>query len=124
MPISDMPVVAAGEASGLTAKVQAYIETARVRAADGITVAELVELILSAMRIAIEAVDALSVSGAEKKRIVSDLAAMLFDEFADLCVPTFARPAWWLLRPAARSLCLSAAAGAVESLLPLVRGVR
>lgn len=124
MPISDMPLVAAGEGTTLTEKVAAYIETARVRAADGITVAELVELILSAMRIAIDAVDALNVSGAEKKRIVTDLAAMLFDEFADLCVPALARPAWWLLRPAARSLCLAAAAGAVEALLPLIRGDR
>lgn len=122
MPISDMPVHDAENASGLAAKVSAYIHTARRRVADGVTVAELAELTLSAMRVGIAAVDELSIAGAEKKRIVVDLAATLFDEFADLCVPLVAKPVWFFVRPAVRSLVLSIAGGAVESLLPIVRG--
>ena len=53
MPISDMPVHDAENASGLAAKVSAYIHTARRRVADGVTVAELAELTLSAMRVGI-----------------------------------------------------------------------
>lgn len=122
MPISDSPLIAADEAQTLATKVQAYIAAARIRVSDGVTVAELCELILSAMRVAITAVDTLQMAGTEKKKIVVDLAAMLFDEFADLCIPLAAKPFWFFLRPAARSLCLTLAGGAVESLLPIVRG--
>jgi hypothetical protein len=78
-------------------------------------------LIVAAMRLAIAAVDELELAGDQKKQIVADLAATLFDEFGDLVVPVVLRPAWWLIKPTLRSLIRTAAAGAVDALLPLVR---
>lgn len=124
MPVSDTPVLAAEEASTLNQKVSAYISAAKLRASDGLTIAEVCELTVSAMRIAIGAVDALNVSGSEKKTIVLDLVRVLFEEFADLVIPLPLKPIWWLVRPAFKSLSLSLASGAIEALLPIVRGIK
>jgi hypothetical protein len=122
MPISDLPVIVADDSDGLASKVEAYLEVAKQRASDGISLSEFSELTLSGLRVGIAAIDTLQVAGSEKKKIVVDIAGTIFDSLADLCIPAVARPVWWLVRPAARSLVLSLAAGAVESLLPLVRG--
>jgi hypothetical protein len=47
--------------------------------------------------------------------------AMLFDALADKAVPTMAWPIWLVVRGSVRSLVLMAAAGAIESMLPLIR---
>jgi hypothetical protein len=124
MSISDTPIIAADEAATLNQKVAAYVSAAKLRAADGLTIPEVCELIVSAMRIAIEAVDKLSVEGSEKKTIVLDLVSVLFEEFVDLAIPLPLKPVWWLVRPAFKSLSLSLAGGAIEALLPIVRGIK
>jgi hypothetical protein len=116
-----MPIAVAQEATGLNAQLAAYLEVARQKAGDGLTVAELTELVLGAIRLSIAAVDTLSAPGADKKATVVEMAAAVFDQFADLAIPLALRPVWWLLKPAVRSLVCSLAAGAVEVLLPLVR---
>jgi hypothetical protein len=40
---------------------------------------------------------------------------------ADSCVPFAAKPIWWVIRPAVRTLVLSAAGGALEQILKLTR---
>ena len=124
MPISDTPVLAAEEATTLNEKVAAYLSAAKLRAADGLTISEVCELTVSAMRIAIEAVDTLTVEGSEKRVIVLDLVAVIFENFADLVIPLPLKPVWWLVRPAFKSLSLSLASGAIEALLPIVRGIK
>ena len=119
--ISSKPLMIASQKINLHDKVTAYIAQARLAAADGLTIAELAELIVAAMRLAIAAVDHLELAGETKRQIVADLAATLFDEFADLLVPTVLRPMWWLVKPTLRTFVHSAAAGAVDALLPLVR---
>lgn len=121
MTISSQPLLVARDRLALSDKVTAYISQARRVTADGITFGELVELIVAAMRLAIAAVDELGLAGEQKKAIVVDLAATLFDEFADLAVPLPLKPIWWMVKPAARALCQTLAAGAVEALIPLVR---
>ena len=63
--------------------------------------------------------DLLESAGAEDADMI--IAVTLFDEFGDLVVPVVLRPAWWLIKPTLRSLIRTAAAGAVDALLPLVR---
>lgn len=119
--ISTEPLAIASEKSGLHARVTAYIAAIRERVADGLTVAELVELTIGAMRLAIAALDELDMAGDAKKQMVADLAATLFDEFGSLLLPSMLRPVWWIVAPTLRAFVIAAAAGAVDGLLPLVR---
>lgn len=119
--IHDAPVFAATGLPDVTAKVRAFIATAKASAADGLTVAEFGELTVALLRVAMAAVDSLPDSGEAKKAWVLEAVGVLFDQLADKCVPTLAYPAWVLLRPAVRSLVLMAAGGVIEAMLPLVR---
>jgi hypothetical protein len=122
--IADQPASAADSVVGVGEKVKAFISQARSAAADGLTIAEFAELATALMRVAIAAFDSVGVAGREKKAWVLQAVALLFDEVADRMIPTVAWPVWVILRPAARSLLLHVAAGAIESLLPLVRLAR
>jgi len=53
---------------------------------------------------------------------VMEAAAALFDELADKAIPTVLWPFWVLARPSVRSLVLALASGAVEQILPMLRG--
>lgn len=122
MPISEAPLKAAGDLLTLDEQLRAFLAVARLKAADGITLAELAELGLAAMRVAIAAVDALAMPGAEKRTIVLSAVGVVFDALAGaVVVPPLMVPLWIVARPAIRSLALTLAAGALESLLPLVR---
>ncbi len=116
------PIAAASPFQSIAQKVSAYLDAAQSAAADGLTWREFGELLLGILRISIETLDATStLSGPEKKELVLEAAAALFDQLADRCVPLTAWPVWILVRPAIRSLVLAIAAGAVEQILPLVR---
>lgn len=119
--ISSAPSVAAGNLPTVREKILAFIATAKERAKDGVTVSEFAELTVALMRVVMAAVDAMPSSGAEKKAWVVEAVGMLFDDLAGLAVPVVLWPAWAIVRPAIRQLLLLAVAGAVESLLPLVR---
>lgn len=105
-----------------TDKIANYISAARLRASDGLTIAELATLTVDAMRLAIELLDHMQLPGTAKKHEVLRIVGFFFDEFADACIPAVAKPVWWVFRSAVRSLVMSLADGAVESILPLVRG--
>lgn len=120
--ISTTPTVATYSILAVAEKVQVYIASARIAAADGLTWTEFGELLVALLRLLIEALDAVSgMTGAEKKALVVDAAGRLFDALADKCVPLAAWPVWILVRPAIRSLVLALAAGAVEPILQLAR---
>lgn len=120
--ICDAPIAAAGNMAGIFDKVQAFIATAKSAAAGGITWAEFGELFIALMRLTISTLDTVtSISGPEKKAMVIEAVAMLFDAVADKAIPLPVYPLWLLVRSPVRSLLLAVAAGAVERLLPLVR---
>ena len=103
-------------------KVSAFLSVAAVAAENGITWSEFGELMVALLRLCVSVLDTTaSMTGPQKKELVLDAAAMLFDQLADKCVPVAAWPIWFLARPAIRSLVLALAAGAIEQLLPLVR---
>lgn len=103
-------------------KVIAFVTTAKVAAADGLTVAEFSELTVALLRVAVSTVDSLDAAGDKKKEWVLESVSALFDAVADKMIPTLAWPVWIILKPAARSLVLLAASGAIEAILPLLRG--
>ena len=117
------PATAASRYVEIASAVSAYISTARSMAADGITWTEFGELLVQLLRLAVRLADLLSVSGAEKKVIVMEAAAALFDALADRCVPLWVWPVWGLVRGPVRALVLALSSGAIEAILPLVRAV-
>lgn len=119
--ISSAPVQAANDLPSLAEKVRAFVATAKVKAVDGLTVAEFAELSVALLRVTIEAADRIPVDGAERKQFVLDAIGFLFDTLADKAVPTLAWPVWIIVRPAVRQLLLLIASGAIESMLPIVR---
>jgi hypothetical protein len=120
--ISTAPVAATSPILQIGDKVRAFIATAKVASAGGLTWREFGELLVALLRVLIESLDTVSgMTGPEKKAAVLEAAAMLFDALADKAVPPAAWPVWLLVRPAIRSLVLAIASGAVEPILQLVR---
>lgn len=106
----------------LTQVANQWAEECRVMASDGLTVSELATIIVTGLRHTIRAADAIPVDGEERKKWVLHYSGQLFDMFADLCIPVYAKPLWFFVRPSARTLAQSLASGAIESLLPIIRG--
>jgi len=119
--IGEAPLAAAANLDTLEQQVSSFCTVAKLKSADGLTLAEFSELTLSAIRLGIAAVDAVPADGAAKKALVLDVVGHVFDTFADRVIPFPLLPIWWVSKPAIRSIVLSLSSGAVESLLPLVR---
>ena len=101
--------------------ISEFIASARDKASDGLTWAEFGSIYIEFIRLQIFLFDGVvSMTGAEKKAAVLEGVASLFDALSPFLLP------WWL-RPASgalRSLVVALASGAIENLLPLVRGKR
>ena len=119
--ISSKPLSAARDIRSLGDQVKAFVITAREAAEGGLTVGEFAELAVALLRLVITTLDTIPAEGDQKKQWAVDAVAMLFDETADKVVPMIAWPIWMSVRPTVRQLVLLATAGAIESLLPLVR---
>lgn len=115
------PLAAASRFEDIASAVTAYIETAKSTAADGLTWTEFGHLLTGLLRLAVQLADMLNVPGSERKEIVLDAVAALFDAVADRCVPLVLWPFWALVRSPVRALVLALASGAIEVILPLVR---
>ena len=115
MPTLDREIV--------TTEISAFVERAIFVAGGGLTLAEFGRLAVDMMRLVMGLVDRMAATGADKKAIVLEAVGQLFDAVADKCVPILAYPLWVMFRPSIRALALSIAAGAIESLLPLVRAL-
>ena len=109
----------------LQAAVLGFISGARDKARGGLTVAEFGSLTVEVIRLAVAGLDTIStLDGPAKKAWAIACVGNLFDAVADACVPFAARPVWWIVRPAVRTLVLSAAGGSLEQILKLTREAR
>lgn len=123
--IADQPMLASTGQPGIVAKVHAFVRSAKALAADGLTWREFGELLVGLLKVTVAALDEVAgMTGEQKKALVMDAAAMLFDSVADKAVPAYVYPLWLIARPAVRSLVLALANGAVEIVLPMVRSAR
>jgi len=114
---------AAAEEKGLIDQVYAFIQTAKARAADGLTWGEFGELLLAMLRLVVPFLDNVkTMTGAEKKAFALDAVGRLFDAVADFAIPTTVYPLWILVRPAVRTLVLAIAGGVLEQYLSVFRG--
>lgn len=106
----------------LRSAVLGFIAGARAKAVGGLTVSEFGSLTVEVIRLAVAGLDTINtLDGAAKKTWALACVGNLFDAVADACVPFAARPIWWIVRPAVRTLVLSAAGGALEQILKLTR---
>lgn len=122
--ISEAPTSAALRFLDLRDQVSAFIATAKVASIGGLTWQEFGDLMLALLKLTTTTLDGVSsLSGSEKKELAIEAVAALFDSVADKAVPMAAWPLWLILRPAVRSLVLAIAAGAIEQILPLMRGI-
>lgn len=119
--IADAPLSAGSQFTDVVNAAKAYIRVATLATRDGLTWAEFGELLVGLLRLAVQAADVLDVPGEQKKAVVMEAAAALFDALADRAIPTVMWPVWMLIRSPVRSLVLALASGAVEQILPLVR---
>lgn len=108
----------------LQAAVSGFLAGAREKARGGLTVAEFGSLVVELLRLAVAGLDTIGgMDGPAKKAWALACVGTLFDTVADAAVPLPARPVWWIVRPAVRSLVLAAAGGALEQVLRLTRAV-
>lgn len=122
--ISEAPTSAALRFLELRDQVSAFIAAARVAAVDGLTWQEFGDLMLALLKLTTTTLDGMvNLKGPEKKELALEAVAALFDTVADKAVPLAAWPLWLLIKPAVRSLVLAIAAGALEQVLPLMRGL-
>jgi hypothetical protein len=122
MPVSDAPLAAASAFTDIGRQISAFLAVARIKAADGITWQEFGQLMVALMRLGVSTLDSvLTLTGAQKKVLVLEAVAVLFDTLAGRCVPIVTYPAFMAVRPALRALILAIASGAIEALIPLVR---
>ncbi|NQW46634.1 MAG: hypothetical protein HQ464_02580 [Planctomycetes bacterium] len=119
--IAAAPTAAASQFTDVISAARAYINSATGLAADGLTWVEVGELMMGFLRLTIQAAEVLNVPGEQKKAVVLEAAAWLFDAIADKAVPAMLWPVWMLARSPVRSLVLALASGAVEILVPMVR---
>lgn len=119
---SDQAVVAAEKVDYLGPKILAFLDQASELAKDGLSWTEFGELLLAVIRISVTTLDDVrQMTGAEKKELVLEAVAALFDRLADKAVPQVVYPLWLLAKPSIRSLILALSSGAVEIVLPMVR---
>lgn len=121
MGIASGPIYAAGETVFSAEKVRVFVARAIEVSRDGLSVSEFSELLFALLRISVAAADSFPADGAEKRQWVLSAVGILFDEVADRIIPAYAYPFWVMFRPAFRALTLRLAAGAIETILPLVR---
>ena len=119
--IAEASIRAASRFEDLVAAARAYVLTARLASADGITWAEFGELLTGLLRVLTQAAELLNAPGEEKKAAVLHGAASLFDAVADKCVSPWLWAFWLVIRPSVRSLVLAIAAGSIEQILPIIR---
>ena len=102
--VADASIRAATRFEDVVAAARAYVLTAKLAAADGITWAEFGELLTGLLRTLTQAAELFTLPGPEKKAIVLTAAASLFDATADKCVSRgCGRSGWSSARASARS---------------------
>ena len=105
----------------LSAAVTGFIDGARQKAANGLTVAEFGALVVELLRLVVAGLESVPTDGASKKAWALGVVALLFDSVAGFAVPMWLQPVWLLARPAVRALVLAAAGGALEQILAMTR---
>jgi hypothetical protein len=98
-------------------RIDAFIADAKAAAADGLTLAELVELFFAFVELAVAEARALSMPGVEKKAYVLASVGYLFDAIAPFLPLGPLRLISWIILPIVRTTLLSIADRYIERVL-------
>ena len=113
-PAPVAPTVNSATITEVATQINGYIALCRTKAAGGLTLAELGELLLRTVQLAIRLAQMMPSDGAAKRALVLEAAAKAFDSLADRVVPVYLLPAWWLIKPAVRAALLAAISGQIK----------
>ena len=103
----------------LAAQLQAFIDAARSKAKDGLSLEEAFTILYDFVVLATSLAKDLGNPGAEKREIVLQWVGILFDTVAPLVpVPLFYRVLQPVLRPINRKIVLAIAAAILERVYP------
>ena len=118
LPVSTLPATPEQLAKGATD----FVSAARIKAENGLTVAEFGSLVIDLLHLLVSGLDQISsLDGPAKKAWALSVVAVLFDSVAGYAVPVALLPFWVLSKPLIRALVLAAASGALERVLQLSR---
>lgn len=119
--ISDL-LNTARTAGDFRAQIQAFVQQAQQLAADGLTLAEIGQLFVALITLAVEGATALSNSGVEKKAFVLEAVSYLYDAIAPMFpLPWFLQPFRRMLKEPVRQIVLAIADGIVEAIYSSVK---
>lgn len=111
-----------GEGLSLEAKLRLFFTQVELVLKDKrITLQELVSVYLCGLRLCVSTVEAIPIEGDRRKILVMSAARKIFDQYAYRACPLLLKPFWFIVEPIIKPIALSAASGAVEFLVPLVR---
>lgn len=111
-----------GEGLSLEAKLRLFFtEVEAVLKDKKITLQEVVAVFLCGLRLCVNTVEQLPIEGSRRKMIVMGAAKKMFEQYAYRACPLLLKPLWFIVEPIIKPIALSAASGAVEFLIPLVR---
>lgn len=86
-----------------------------------ITLQEFTMIVLCGIRMSMQFCEILPVNNTRRRVIVMATAGRLFDAYAILVVPPWIKPFWFFISPSLKKALVTATAGAIEFLLPLIR---
>lgn len=105
-------------------QLQAFINNAKAKAADGLNLEEAFSLLYDFIVLATSLATSLKNPGTEKREIVLDWVAKLFDAIAPLVTAKLPVWLWWyyplipIVRPINRQIVLAVAAAILERVYP------
>lgn len=104
--------------ASIVAAVQSFIQTVRLQAADGLTLAEIGSATRGLLKLLVHTAELIGgVPGSQRKAWVMEAAEYFFDSVVQPAVPLFLRPVWWIVQPAVRAMYLSLCSELVELLV-------
>lgn len=95
-----------------------FITGIKARVLDGLTLAEVGQILVEFLQLLVEAATRINASGDEKKKMVLDAVAAIWGVIEmGLPIPLWLKPFWGFIRSPLQHIVLAIASGAVEAIL-------
>lgn len=105
----------------LSLRIKQYDQKVRRLLSDGVSVTDVVSILIGGLSVAIYSVDELPATGEERKFLVVDAVGTLFDVWAYAVAPLPVKAVWFIVSPSLKVMVQAMASAGVEMLLPIIR---